>query len=277
MGFVAVQLLEAVPPTLDVEDQEPRLKGRVGKGVHWAFSHFYPDDSNGSDLFAQVVCQYFRKDAIVLDAGCGSGQLYPYRWRERVRLLVGCDVGPGLRHNTSVDGAVTSDLAALPFRDESFDLVFSRYVLEHIANPECVVREVARVLRPGGSFVNLTPSKYHYVTAISRFSPHRFHERVGRLRGNQPEDVFPTRYRANSRPQLLRYGAGAGLAVDRYIAKEAPPSYLSWSLPVFLFGVAYERIVNQFAILAPLRVSIVAVFRRPAIIHGTRTRLSATS
>lgn len=44
------------------------------------------------------------------------------------------------------------DAHQLPFESNSFDVVYCRYLLEHVANPDMVLREVARVLRPGGRF-----------------------------------------------------------------------------------------------------------------------------
>jgi len=51
------------------------------------------------------------------------------------------------------DGAdVLGDAHRLPFRSASFDHVVTNAVLEHVANPFVAVREIARVLRPGGVF-----------------------------------------------------------------------------------------------------------------------------
>lgn len=57
----------------------------------------------------------------------------------------GLEAWPPLRH-------LKMDAEQMSFQDDSFDVVFSRAVFEHIANPEGVLRQVARVLRPGGVF-----------------------------------------------------------------------------------------------------------------------------
>src|SRR5690606_33161173 len=45
---------------------------------------------------------------------------------------------------------VRANATALPFDDRTFDLVWSHYVLEHVAQPEQMLAEIARVIRPGG-------------------------------------------------------------------------------------------------------------------------------
>ncbi len=49
---------------------------------------------------------------------------------------------------------------ALPFRDRSFDVVMSFDVFEHISDSDAHLREVARVLKPGGSYVLQTPNRW---------------------------------------------------------------------------------------------------------------------
>lgn len=60
-------------------------------------------------------------------------------------------LGLDIRRTHGVD--VAADAHHLPLRDETFDLVLSLQVLEHLHTPWIAIREVARVLRPGGWFV----------------------------------------------------------------------------------------------------------------------------
>ena len=95
----------------------------------------------------------------VLDAGCGGGGM-PLSFAEEARQVVGIDLAPrfvdaghrlaaerGLRnlHFTRADGQ------ALPFPDASFDMVLSHAVIEHVADAARYMRELARVLKPGGT------------------------------------------------------------------------------------------------------------------------------
>jgi len=135
----------------------------------------------------------------LLDAGAGNGRTLRYleplnvtdqiefhaiefdRWRiehiyaaDRWRAIVRADLTDGV-----------------PYADRSFDIVVCEQVLEHLQNPEPVVRELVRVLRPGGLMILGVPT----------FPPVLFHLRkhvvpgLDRLRGKRREhvQVFDTR------------------------------------------------------------------------------------
>ena len=201
----------------------------------------------------------------VLDIGCGGGKLYAEDYRAPGRTVVGIDLDSSLSENALIEQRVHGSAAALPFANDTFDVVYSRYVCEHLEEPEAVFAEVSRVLRPNGVMVALTPSVFHYVALISRLTPDWFHGVFNeRLRGRKRTDTFPVRYRANSRRALRRLAAGAGLAVVELRMIETRPNYLLFALLPFLAGVAYERIVNATELLSALRVNILATFRKPA-------------
>lgn len=56
-----------------------------------------------------------------------------------------------------VDGAMHQDLQALSFTDDSFDVITSSHVLEHVADPDRAFGELFRVLRPGGRLIFSIP------------------------------------------------------------------------------------------------------------------------
>lgn len=92
----------------------------------------------------------------VLDHCCGDGRFALLAWPGR-RLTAGCDRNPQsieLAKGRGVfDRADVCDAAArLPYHDGAFDLVFNNSALEHIPDLDATLREVARVLVPGGTF-----------------------------------------------------------------------------------------------------------------------------
>jgi SAM-dependent methyltransferase len=59
---------------------------------------------------------------------------------------------------------LAGDTLVLPFPSDSFDLVFSQGLLEHFSNPALVIREQARVVRPGGYLLVDVPQRYSFYT-----------------------------------------------------------------------------------------------------------------
>lgn len=226
---------------------------------------FYPD-LIGRDpvaVFVRTLERSVKPTDDVLDLGAGAGELNHYALQGRVRRLVGIDVDPRVGRNPLLDAGVRGDICALPFCDGSFDVVFSIYVLEHVEHAAAHVREIARVLRPGGRCFVLTPNMFHYVTAMSRVTPIRLHRWVNQRRGRAATDTFPTFYRLNSRGALQRHFSAAGLATVAVETLEVQPNYLTFNAATYALGVAFERMVNATERLASIRVNLIATFEKP--------------
>jgi SAM-dependent methyltransferase len=98
----------------------------------------------------------------VLDVGCGGGSVAKAVKRERPDLeVLGCDISESALRNAgaSPDGVDFRMATAerLPFEDGTFDFVWIFDVLEHVEDPEPVLREVARVLKTGAGFHIVLP------------------------------------------------------------------------------------------------------------------------
>ena len=224
---------------------------------------FYAPEFLGMyDSLLATIVEYATPADVVLDAGCGRGRVFQHRQAGRVRRIVGIDVTDEPADNLNIDDAAKGDLRSLPLRDDTFDLVILSHVAEHLSHPEAVFAELARVLRPGGRLLLLTPNRWHYVTLGARLLPHRLHILFNNWRGVDTRDIFPTAYRANTADRLRELSEGAGLEVERLERFETEPEYLAFHLLPYALGVAYERLVNRFGWLSRIRVNLLLVGRK---------------
>jgi ubiquinone/menaquinone biosynthesis C-methylase UbiE len=102
------------------------------------------------DLEVEIAAE-FATGGRVLEAGCGTGRLLN-RLAPVAVQAVGADLSRGMLGTARGRGlaVVQADLGALPFPDGAFDLVYSFKVLAHVPHIEDALRELARVVRPGG-------------------------------------------------------------------------------------------------------------------------------
>jgi SAM-dependent methyltransferase len=224
----------------------------------------YPGYSSNWDdqLFRERILTHLEPDKMVLDLGAGAGIVAAMNFKGLVRRVCGVDLDPRVASNPMLDEGRVADAGEVPYPDQVFDVVFADNVVEHLAEPLVVLREVRRVLKPGGTFLFKTPNRAHYMPTIARMTPHRFHQFVNRLRGRADMDTFPTLYRANTEAEIRRLGLLAGFDVISVERIEGRPEYLRMTWPTYLLGAAYERIVNASERLAMFRILLIAQMRR---------------
>lgn len=100
----------------------------------------------------------------ILDVGAGAGQLLRHilRYADAEAEIVCFDLSHAMlkraqaRLRSDRPKPVVSDMARLPFPDASFDCVTCGWVLEHLPDPRPGLRELARVMQPGGKLLLLT-------------------------------------------------------------------------------------------------------------------------
>ena len=129
-------------------------------GEEWSkFDDFSAQELNvtGAEYF-DVLPVDFPLNAIVLDVGCGTGRWSKYL-AEKVEFIEAIDPSDAvlsayklLKNNKNVR-ITKASVETIPFKDETFDLVFSLGVLHHIPNTFDAMKKCVEKVKPGGYFL----------------------------------------------------------------------------------------------------------------------------
>jgi SAM-dependent methyltransferase len=158
-------------------------------------------------LAARVLAE--RPGGALLDVGCGTGNLWSYV-AGRFDRYIGADV---VRYDGFPESGefyrVDMDTGRIPLDDGSADTVIAVETIEHVENPRAFLRELTRLVRPGGRVIVTTPNQ---LSALSLLALHvkghfqAFAERPG---------LYPAHITALLEIDLLRIARECGLVDAR--------------------------------------------------------------
>jgi ubiquinone/menaquinone biosynthesis C-methylase UbiE len=149
------------------------------------------------------------KHSRALDVACGPGIVVEALARD-AGAVVGCDITPEMLAKAEQRSAsaalsnvrfVPGRAESLPFEDAEFDVVVSRSALHHFLDPAATIREMARVLKPGGRMVTVD------VMASEDTAEAALHNALEILRD-------PSHVRMLPRSELQKHLENAGLRVE---------------------------------------------------------------
>lgn len=124
----------------------------------------YSEERKPYTSYPPKLCRYlvesYFKDSYrtLLDVGCGRGEHLKefFKLGFQVRGVDLLEEAKELCGGLRVD-ILDVDTQPLPYKDESFDVIFNKSLIEHLYNPDNFMKEAYRVLRPGGRLITMTP------------------------------------------------------------------------------------------------------------------------
>ncbi len=143
----------------------------------------------------------------ILDVGCGRGFLLKKlkAVAEDGTQLYGLDISPKLveiaKSNVPDAQIVVGDAEALPYENGMFDTIFMTEALEHMLDFKKALSEIARVLKPGGTFIVTVPNR--------DWASYEFYDKI-RNHNLQPVDDHYFRY-----SEIASLLTDAGLIIKR--------------------------------------------------------------
>lgn len=204
----------------------------------------------------------------ILDAGCGTGGTLSAL--EGLGELWGCDISADALELCGTRGLTQlreCGVEQLDFEDESFDVVVSCDVLEHVAEHETAMAEMARVLRPGGVCVLTVPAHRclwsEHDEALGHIRRYGTREFVQLVEGGGLRIEKLTHAVALALPAIILYRAMKRLLVPSdgrpKTALVRLPGPINNLLDAFLH---FENLLIRHISL-PIGTSLVAVARKP--------------
>ncbi|MDR3465415.1 MAG: class I SAM-dependent methyltransferase [Xanthobacteraceae bacterium] len=196
------------------------------------------------DLWIAEQARAVPAGARVLDVGAGSA---PYR-----KLFAHCDYktqdfaqlrDDQLRHGGYATIDIFCEAHAIPVRDASFDVVLCTEMLEHVPEPIAVVRELGRILAPGGRLILTAPlgsgihqEPYHFYGGYTPFWYRRFLAAAGFGEIVVTANAGTLRHVAQETIRFVRMTWPFGLGAPWYVALAWLPAWLVLA-PVLALGV----------------------------------------
>jgi SAM-dependent methyltransferase len=214
----------------------------------------------GQERRLQMVRRWAPFDGCrLLDVGCGLGmyteafgRYTPYVYGVEIEALRAIEAWEQERAR----GVLVAPGEALPFADESFDVVFNHEVLEHVVDDARVVAEMVRVCHVGGRVVTFCPNRWY------PFETHGCYWRGRYFFGNKPFiNYLPDSFRNCLAPHVRAY---SGRGLRRLFANQ--PVRLVYHTRIF---AGYDNVVARWPRLGrKVRQGSYALERTPLQVLG---------
>ncbi len=216
-----------------------------------------------TEVYADLVRDQLQPDSRVLDIGCGRGGLVE-QLAHPLDQIVGIDPDwQSLREHRLALPRV-GGLGELPFADGSFEVAFASWVLEHWAEPARDLREIGRILAPGGTFIFITPNLRHPLirlnAALNAFSDLQ-KPLVSQLYDRAEDDTFPVYYRANDTSTLAQLATTCNLRLTTCLTIE-DPTYLAFTPALFRLMTQLEK-----RLPSAMRLHLVGVMQKNKMVQ----------
>ena len=221
---------------------------------HIRIKQNYPDYRFSWEIYTDIILENIAQKPYWLDIGAGNNIVI--REQTGAEFSVGLDIARPNKNDLLENETFCVALGEnLPFKDNSFEFITSRYTFEHLKSPLNTLREIERILKPHGICVLQTTNRKSPYIAFSRLIPFEFKKRLFKsLFKDIPSGIFKTYYRLNT-PRALRRNFGS-LRLQKMILAE---DYLCHNRFFFWFSFLVYKFMNALK-LNTIKGNIIAIY-----------------
>jgi len=237
--------------------------------LYWRIQEFIvPTLKNSQYIYEDTLNNYVNDEVKWLDIGCGHQILPEWRSEEEKKLvknskmIVGIDYDMlSLKNHKNIFLKMRGDVENLPFRSNFFDLTTANMVVEHLKNPNVLLKEVNRILKPGGIFIFHTPNILGYSMMMARMVPDIFKNKlIYLIQGRSEEDIFDTHYKLNSRRIIHSLSVKNGFSIVK-IKMSVSSAYFVMIPPVVVIELIWIRLLMTHS-YEQIRTNIIAILKK---------------
>lgn len=218
-----------------------------------------PSSRDVGTVFLREVEKVVTPSSVLVDVGCGRAS-YGAEVYSKAKKRIGLDVDEYAKENPIMDEVhiMTGELFPLP--DACADAVTAQWVVEHVEHPDVFLREVHRVLKPGGSFVFMTTNIRCPLIRITSFIPLSVASFIRtKVLNFSHDETFPRIYAMNASHTLKKLAEEHGFEVVTIDHVESF-GYFRFSKPLLIAYIYATKLVRKFS--RNREMHIVGVFKK---------------
>lgn len=165
-------------------------------------TYFFKNYRDTIKYLQNNIYPLIHKDSVVLDAGCGTGN--PLISKHIVKELIGCDINlDAIKSNVDISYGLVGDLENIVFCENTFDLIMSFDVIEHIENPLVFIKNAYKSLRKGGYLFLVMPNRNSLFGLVARLFPYSLKVKILKILGSSTTNTVHY-YRLNTPSSIIK-------------------------------------------------------------------------
>lgn len=202
-----------------------------------------------TNLYSQTVAEYANSlnKPIIVDVG--GGRLTPFahllKQRQKIKLVIVDKDENELKRNHSGDKKIIMEGSKVPLKNESANLIVSRYTLEHLENIDDFIASSFEVLKKNGCFIHLFSCKFAPFSLLNQLFPHNFSQFLLNIFVPESKSIrgFKTYYQKCYYSAIINLLKKNGFKIQKITLSYYQSRYYSSFLPLYLFSISFEFIL----------------------------------